>query len=97
MGVWEVWTIRLSRKADVRRADRIFDTALHIGDREGPRLRLDLPTHAGVQIHRDRLSCVSDDRGSWTGGARGRHRSDERLPDSSRGSARSRVPVASGR
>nr|WP_172685427.1 prolyl oligopeptidase family serine peptidase [Methylobacterium oryzae] len=33
-----------------------FDTALHIGDREGPRLRLDLPTHAGVQLHRDRLS-----------------------------------------
>ncbi len=33
-----------------------FDTAFHIGDREGPRLRLDLPTHAGVQLHRDRLS-----------------------------------------
>jgi prolyl oligopeptidase len=33
-----------------------FDAALHIGDRSGARLRLDLPTHAGVQLHRDHLS-----------------------------------------
>lgn len=33
-----------------------FDAALHIGDRGGARLRLDLPTHAGVQLHRDHLS-----------------------------------------
>jgi prolyl oligopeptidase len=33
-----------------------FDAALHIGDHGGARLRLDLPTHAGVQLHRDHLS-----------------------------------------
>ncbi|SDO58320.1 prolyl oligopeptidase [Methylobacterium phyllostachyos] len=33
-----------------------FDAALHIGDRSGARMRLDLPTYAGVQLHRDHLS-----------------------------------------
>ncbi|MCJ2019530.1 prolyl oligopeptidase family serine peptidase [Methylobacterium sp. E-065] len=33
-----------------------FDASLHIGDRGGARMRLDLPTHAGVQLHRDHLS-----------------------------------------
>jgi prolyl oligopeptidase len=33
-----------------------FDAVLHIGDRDGARLRLALPTHAGVQLHRDHLS-----------------------------------------
>jgi len=33
-----------------------FNATLHIGDRSGARLRLDLPTDAGVQLHRDHLS-----------------------------------------
>ncbi|SFT13502.1 prolyl oligopeptidase family serine peptidase [Methylobacterium sp. yr668] len=41
-----------------------FDAAVHIGDRGGLRARLDLPTHAGVQLQRDHLSVRL--RRPWT-------------------------------
>lgn len=41
-----------------------FDAAIHIGDRTGLRVRLDLPTHAGVQLHRNHLSVRP--RRPWT-------------------------------
>ncbi|MGE8131182.1 prolyl oligopeptidase family serine peptidase [Methylobacterium sp. NPDC080182] len=41
-----------------------FDTVVHIGDRGGMRVRLDLPAHAGVQLHRNHLSVRL--RRPWT-------------------------------
>jgi prolyl oligopeptidase len=41
-----------------------FDTIVWMGDRAGPRVKLDLPTDIGIEIHRDWLAVKR--RTSWT-------------------------------
>jgi prolyl oligopeptidase len=58
MGVWA----DLDREVDEERVDFVerlgfFDAVVHIGDRSGPKIRLDIPTDASVTWHRGWLAA----------------------------------------
>ncbi|SDA21632.1 prolyl oligopeptidase [Methylobacterium sp. UNC378MF] len=67
MGVWGSCDHQTgSERLTVVERFGFFDTAIHLGDRTGMCVRLDLPSHAEIQLHRNQLSVRP--RQPWTVG-----------------------------